>query len=179
MSDDEPNEFEALLGKPRGQPRNRPRTFVAEVLRAVAEQGGDPRRLGRSGGQRKPTGRFNARGRGREAAAALQGHGGWESASGEPWTGGMRYRARRVIVKARVVKLNGVEGQAIAAHLRYLQREGVTTDGQHGQAYSREDDRADTRAFIERGLEDRHSSGSSLPPRTASRSGVSSPSRAS
>ena len=94
---------------------------------------------------------------GREAAAALEGHGGWESASGEPWTGGgMRYRARRVIVKARVVRLKGVESQAIAAHLRYLQREGVTTDGQHGQAYSGEDDRADTRAFIERGLEDRH-----------------------
>jgi type IV secretory pathway VirD2 relaxase len=59
-------------------------------------------------------------------------------------------------VKARVVKLKGVESRAIAAHLRYLQREGVTTDGRHGQAYSGEDDRADTRAFAERGLEDRH-----------------------
>ncbi len=68
----------------------------------------------------------------------------------------MRYRARRVVVKARVVKLRGVESQAFAAHLRYLQREGVTTDGQHGQAYSGEDDGADTRAFVERGLEDRH-----------------------
>jgi type IV secretory pathway VirD2 relaxase len=45
----------------------------------------------------------------------------------------MRYRARRVIVKARVVKLKGVESQAIAAHLRYLQREGVTLDGNRGQ----------------------------------------------
>ncbi len=68
----------------------------------------------------------------------------------------MRYRARRVIVKARVVKLKGVESQAIAAHLRYLQRDGVTTDGEHGQAYSGEDDRADTRAFVDRSLEDRH-----------------------
>jgi type IV secretory pathway VirD2 relaxase len=156
MSKDESNEFEALLGKPRDRSRHRPRTFVAEVLRVVAEQGGDPRRVSRSTGERKPSGRFNARGRGREAAAALEGHGGWESASGEPWTGGMRYRARRVVVKARVVKLKGVESQAIAAHLRYLQREGVTTDGQHGLAYSGEDDRADTRAFAERGLEDRH-----------------------
>jgi type IV secretory pathway VirD2 relaxase len=156
MSKDDANEFEALLGKPRGQSRGRPRTFIAEVLRAVAEQGGDPRHVFRSGGQRKPSGRFNARGRGREAAAALEGHGGWESASGEPWTGGMRYRARRVVVKARVVKLKGVESRAIAAHLRYLQREGVTTDGRHGRAYSGEDDRADTRAFAERGLEDRH-----------------------
>jgi hypothetical protein len=130
---------------------------VGEALRAIASQGGDPRRVFRSTGERKPSGRFNARGRGREAAAALEGHGGWESASGEPWSGGvMRYRARRVIVKVRVVKLKGVESQAIAAHLRYLQREGVTTDGQHGQAYSGEDDRADTRAFAERGLEDGH-----------------------
>jgi type IV secretory pathway VirD2 relaxase len=68
----------------------------------------------------------------------------------------MRYRARRVVVKARVVKLKGVESQAVAAHLRYLQRDGVTTDGQHGQAYSGEDDRADARAFADRGLEDRH-----------------------
>jgi type IV secretory pathway VirD2 relaxase len=157
MSKDEPNEFEALLGTPRDRSRRRPRTFVGEVLRAIAEQGGDPRRVFRSGGQRTPTGRFNARGRGREAAAALEGHGGWESASGEPWSGGgMRYRARRVVVKARVVKLKGVESQAIAAHLRYLQREGVTTDGHRGQAYSGEDDRADTRAFAERGLEDGH-----------------------
>jgi type IV secretory pathway VirD2 relaxase len=156
MSEDDLFEFNSRPGKPRGQARSRPRTFIGEVLRAVAEQGGDPRRVGRSGGQRKPTGRFNARGRGREAAAALADHGGWESASGEPWTGGMRYRARRVIVKARVVKLKGVESRAIAAHLRYLQRDGVTTDGEHGQAYSGEDDRADTRAFIDRGLEDRH-----------------------
>jgi type IV secretory pathway VirD2 relaxase len=129
---------------------------VGEVLRAIAAQGGDPRRVFRPGGQRKPTGRFSARGRGRAAAAALQGHGGWESASGDPWTGGMRYRARRVMLKAQVVKLKGVESQAIAAHLRYLQREGVTTDGLHGQAYSGEDYRADTRSFVERGLEDRH-----------------------
>jgi type IV secretory pathway VirD2 relaxase len=156
MAKNESDEFEALLGTPRDRSRHRPRTFVGEVLRAIAEQGGDPRRVFRSAGQRKPTGRFNARGRGREAAAALEGHGGWEAASGEPWTGGLGYRARRVMVKARVVKLKGVESQAIAAHLRYLQREGVTTDGQHGQAYSGEDDRADTRAFIDRGLEDRH-----------------------
>jgi type IV secretory pathway VirD2 relaxase len=155
MSDDDLLEFKPRSGKPRGQSRARPRAFVAEVLRAVAEQGGDPRRVGRSG-KRKPSGRFNARGRGREAAASLKGHGGWESASGEPWTGGMRYRARRVVVKARVVKLKGVQSQAIAAHLRYLQRDGVTTDGQHGQAYSGEDDRADTRTFADRGLEDRH-----------------------
>jgi len=68
----------------------------------------------------------------------------------------MRYRARRVIVKARVVKLKGAESQAIAAHLRYLQREGVTLDGERGQPYSRCDDQVDTKAFVDRSIEDRH-----------------------
>jgi type IV secretory pathway VirD2 relaxase len=125
-------------------------------LRAVVEHGGDPRRLLRPHRERKPTGRFNARGRGRQAAAALEGHGGWEVAAGAEPGGTMRYRARRVIVKARVVKLKGVDSQAIAAHLRYLQREGVTLDGNRGHAYSATDDQADAKAFGERGREDRH-----------------------
>jgi type IV secretory pathway VirD2 relaxase len=68
----------------------------------------------------------------------------------------MRLRARRVIVKARVVKLRGVESQAIAAHLRYLQREGVMLDGRRGHAYSASEGEADAKAFTERGREDRH-----------------------
>jgi len=68
----------------------------------------------------------------------------------------VRFRARRVVVKARVVKLKGVESQPVAAHLRYLQREGVTTDGRPGHAYSAFEDHADAKAFAERGQEDRH-----------------------
>ena len=36
----------------------------------------------------------------------------------------MRYRARRVIVKARVSKLRGGGSRAAYAHLKYLQRDG-------------------------------------------------------
>ena len=68
----------------------------------------------------------------------------------------MRFRARRVVVKARVVKLKGVESQAIAAHLRYLQREGVTIDARRGRAYSAVEDEADPKGFAERGTQDRH-----------------------
>ena len=68
----------------------------------------------------------------------------------------MRFRARRVVVKARVVKLKGVESQAIAAHLRYLQREGVTIDARRGRAYSAVEDEADPKVFAERGSKDRH-----------------------
>ena len=42
------------------------------------------------------------------------------------------------------------------AHLRYLEREGVTRDGEKGQVYSAERDAEDGRAFLERGREDRH-----------------------
>ena len=122
----------------------------------MAEQGGDLRRLLHPARERKTSGRFNARGRGREAAATLEGHGGWEFYADTSDGAGMRFRARRVIVKARVIKLKGVESQAIAAHLRYLQREGVTLDGRRGHAYSTSEDQADPKAFTERGREDRH-----------------------
>ena len=78
----------------------------------------------------------------------------------------MRTRARRVAVKARVVKLNPQRGaargrqfvsaKAVDAHLRYLERDGVTKDGEKGQVYSAERDVEDGRAFLDRGREDRH-----------------------
>jgi len=156
MSKDESSDFEPRLGRPRGRPRKGPRTTTALILRSVAEQGGDLHRLLHPRRERKPSGRFNARGRGRQAAAALEGHGGWEFYADTSDGSGMRFRARRVIVKARVIKLKGVESQAIAAHLRYLQREGVTLDGRRGHAYSASEDEADPKAFTERGIEDRH-----------------------
>jgi len=63
----------------------------------------------------------------------------------------MRVRARRVMVKARVVKLAGVKAAGAAAvHLRYLQRDGVTREGEHGRFYSTFSDDVDGKAFLER-----------------------------
>lgn len=42
------------------------------------------------------------------------------------------------------------------AHLRYIAREGVTLEGEHGQFYSKEQDHADAAAFADRCAEDRH-----------------------
>ncbi|HLG79543.1 MAG TPA: hypothetical protein VKY22_00885 [Bradyrhizobium sp.] len=42
------------------------------------------------------------------------------------------------------------------AHLRYLERDGVTRDGERGKAYSALESEADGKAFVERGREDRH-----------------------
>src|SRR3984893_15457366 len=46
--------------------------------------------------------------------------------------------------------------KAADAHLRYLERDGVTSEGEKGRAYSALENEADGRAFIERGREDRH-----------------------
>jgi type IV secretory pathway VirD2 relaxase len=69
----------------------------------------------------------------------------------------MRVRARRVTVKARVVKLRGSKAMsAAAAHLRYVQRDGVTREGEQGRLYSTFTDDADGKAFLERAEGDRH-----------------------
>ena len=69
---------------------------------------------------------------------------------------GARSRQRRVLVKTRLVRL-GAQGLAAArAHLRYIQRDGVTRDGAPGQLYAAESDAAEGKAFLERGQHDRH-----------------------
>jgi type IV secretory pathway VirD2 relaxase len=62
---------------------------------------------------------------------------------------------RRVVVKARIVRLK-VGSRAADAHVRYLQREGTTRDGERGRLYVAESDAADGKNFTERGREDRH-----------------------
>jgi hypothetical protein len=109
----------------------------------------------------KGSGRFNARGRGATAAAELKGRSAWSRDAS-----GGRTRARRVTVKARIVKLNPQRGaargrsfvsaKAVDAHLRYLERDGVNRDGEKGQIYSAERDAEDGRAFLDRGRDDRH-----------------------
>lgn len=46
--------------------------------------------------------------------------------------------------------------RAVDAHLRYLERDGVTRDGERGKAYSALANEADGKAFVERGRGDRH-----------------------
>jgi hypothetical protein len=73
-----------------------------------------------------------------------------------------------VVVKARVVRLNppgkdargpklrATMSRAVDVHLRYLERDGVTRDGERGKAYSALENEADGKAFVERGRGDRH-----------------------
>src|SRR5713226_1976080 len=141
-----------------GAARGRSTSFVGEVHQAIRRAGGNPNRGPQAG---KRNNRFNARGRGAATALSLKDRSAW-SRDGS----GARTRARRVAVKARVVKLNPQRGaargrqfvsaKAVDAHLRYLERDGVTKDGAKGQVYSAERDVEDGRAFLDRGREDRH-----------------------
>ena len=63
---------------------------------------------------------------------------------------------RRAIVKAQITKLKRGDLGAARAHLRYIQRDGVTQEGEAGQLYGRETDEADGSAFIEKCDGDRH-----------------------
>jgi type IV secretory pathway VirD2 relaxase len=88
-------------------------------------------------------GRLARRGRGQGAVGRLR-----QAAARSP-------RLRRVIVKARIVRLKA-GSSAVRAHLAYLERDAPGRDGERGRLYSATQDRADGRAFIERGEGDRH-----------------------
>ena len=68
--------------------------------------------------------------------------------------GGMR--ARRAVVKTRLVRIGSKGLPAARAHLRYIQRDGVTREGAPGELYSAEHDTADGKSFLQRCDGDRH-----------------------
>jgi len=65
-------------------------------------------------------------------------------------------RARRAVVKTRLVRIGTKGMPAARAHLRYIQRDGVTREGAPGELYSAERDAADGKAFLQRCDDDRH-----------------------
>jgi type IV secretory pathway VirD2 relaxase len=63
---------------------------------------------------------------------------------------------RRVIVKARITKFKAGQLGAARAHLRYIQRDGVTPEGEPGQLYGPETDAANGTIFLDDCGDDRH-----------------------
>lgn len=154
---DEPSDFRIRTGRigNRGiRAGGRPRSFIDQVLKASAKANGaaltsaqisNRRRRGPSA-VRPRKGKCSRIGRGQAAVDRLK-----RTVEGR----GPGQRLRRVIVKARIVKLK-VGSKRADAHLRYLQRDGTTRDGARGTLYGPDTDAADGRDFLERGREDRH-----------------------
>jgi type IV secretory pathway VirD2 relaxase len=132
------DDFEPKLGKLRSLGGRSGRKYLHRVLRAAALAGGRPK------GER---GRFHGSQIGRGASV------------GRLLSSRDRHaalRGRRVVVKYRSVKLAGNGLKAARAHMRYIQRDGVTREGEPGQLYSTDRDQADGKAFVERADGDRH-----------------------
>lgn len=130
------DEFEPKLGKIRHGGSKTGRRYLQRVLQAATLAG-----KGRSG--RAFQG--NRIGRGAGVGRVLSQRDRYAA-----------FRARRVIVKSRVIRLKGTGLKAAAQHLRYIQRDGVTREGEAGQLYDAGNDRAESRDFLGRCGGDRH-----------------------
>ena len=62
---------------------------------------------------------------------------------------------RRVVIKTRIVRIKAGDTGAGRAHLKYIQRDGVTREGAPGELYDGGHDLADGKAFAKRGKDDR------------------------
>ncbi|CDX53876.1 conserved hypothetical protein [Mesorhizobium plurifarium] len=134
MQDDE---FRPRLGKIGSRGSKGGKRYAGQVRAAINRAGGKATRGGRFSGSRI--------GRGGAAAAVLKARDRHAA-----------FRQRRVMVKARVVRLAGKGVDGARAHLRYLQRDGVTREDQPGALYGAESDLIDGKAFIDRANGDRH-----------------------
>ncbi|MER8785795.1 relaxase/mobilization nuclease and DUF3363 domain-containing protein [Mesorhizobium sp. M1006] len=130
-------EFKPRLGKIGSRGSKAGKRFAGQVRAAINRAGGRTGRGGRFTGSRI--------GRGGAAAAVLGARDRHAA-----------FRQRRVMVKARVVKLAGKGVEAARAHLRYLQRDGVTREGEAGELYGADSDHINAKDFLDRADGDRH-----------------------
>jgi type IV secretory pathway VirD2 relaxase len=133
MRDDE---FEPKLGKIANRISTRERTYLQRVLHASVL-------AGTKGVRSTFTGQRIGRGTGAGRVLSTRGR-------------SSALRTRRVILKARIVKLAGKGVAAARAHLRYIQRDGVPREGLPGQLYDAERVDVNGKAFLEQGEGDRH-----------------------
>jgi type IV secretory pathway VirD2 relaxase len=136
MVDDD--EFQVRLGRIGDRTTRMRSRYLRRALKAAETAGGTHARSGRAS---RFTGTRIGRGGAHGALAATRRH-----------TAGQR----RVVIKTRVVRMKGGNVGAARAHLRYLQRDGVTRQGVPGHLYDARGDQADGKAFLERGAGDRH-----------------------
>lgn len=138
MASDNEDSFKPKLGKIRSRGGKKAQTYLQRVLHAASLSGPGFRRLGAS----TFSGSRIGRGAGRGTGAAMR--------------RGRIAGRRRVIVKTRFVKLQGRGIGAARAHLKYVQRDGVTREGEPGQLYDAVSHEANSKDFLERSDGDRH-----------------------
>jgi hypothetical protein len=127
-------------GRIRGTRAPKPKSFINRVLRA-AKKAGHSSSLAAAGKRSSSYGRSTfGRGRIRFSRSRLF----------SP--------ARRVVVKARVVRHQGrsFRSAPLTAHLSYLKRDGVTRNSEKAVMFDAGSDRADDAAFADRCKDDRH-----------------------
>ncbi|WP_420604381.1 relaxase/mobilization nuclease domain-containing protein [Methylobacterium sp.] len=158
MSADDDNRFRPKPGRIRSDASKagQAKSFLTKVRKIARQHGADSGRTSRSGsvgGGGKPgrngavtSGRGVKRGRGAAFVRSRNLSNAWSH---------RQAGSRRVIVKSRSVRAAGKSGKA-AAHLRYIQRDGTSRDGERGRLYSATEGRADGDAFLDRGKDDRH-----------------------
>ncbi len=134
MSDEQ--DFRIRPGRIRSSRAQRARPFIAQALAAAQKAGGHVSRSGRIS-----TGKNSHFGRGRRASVQAN----------RLLTG----RSRIVVIKTRVVR-HLARSTPLAAHLKYLGREGVTRDGEKARMFGPGDDAVDPKEFAERCKDDRH-----------------------
>jgi type IV secretory pathway VirD2 relaxase len=115
-----------------------PKLVRTQILVARQRAGGGN---GRGGSRNATSGKRPSGGRGGVAA--------WRASHAL-----LAQRARRVVVKARIVR-HGPKMPPLRAHLSYLRREGVTRDGQPARMFDAAGDDADVGAFARRAEGDR------------------------
>jgi len=156
MSRDDEDRFRPRPGRIRSDARGGAATksFFTRVRKIARQHGAGPpgasahRNSGGSGGRTRGKVRRGVR-RGRGAAFVRA-----RALDGREWSH-RQPGARRVMVKSRSVRAAGKNGRA-TAHLRYIQRDGTSRDGERGRLYSATQDRIDGDAFLDRGKDDRH-----------------------
>ena len=130
------DDFNPQLGRIRDARRARAQRHAALVFRQAGKHGA---RALRQRGHISSATPKRGMGAGLRAAAGLMAPG-----------------TRRVIVKARYLRIVAGDLGAARAHLKYIVRDGVTREGAPGRLYDANGDDVDGRAFLDRSEKDPH-----------------------
>lgn len=161
MSADDEFRFRPKPGRIRADtPKaGKAKSFLTQAKKLARQQSNSPSRSSASSSSRSRSSSPAMGGKAsRTSAPGLKRGRGAAFVRARTLSGGWKHSTlgqRRVVVKTRYVQGAGKNGKS-AAHLRYIQRDGTSRDGERGQLYSATEDCADGAAFVERGADDRH-----------------------